>query len=158
MDVIIVIIASYFIAIPLTVVIYQLFTISSKQLRYKLMTILVVTGVISIILAKLGSMIINDPRPFMAGNFNPKIISSTDNGFPSDHTLLAASIAWAMRVVSKKLSYVLLGVALLVGLARMAAGVHHSWDVLGSFVITLIAYSIAVQVAEFYKKHRAVKA
>lgn len=71
------------------------------------------------------------------------IISSMDNGFPSDHTLLASFIGFAMLTISRRRSIVLLLVALAIGLARMAAGVHHSWDILGSFIITGISYTVA---------------
>ena len=139
MDTITVIIASYFIAIPLTVAIYQLFTMEQPA-RVRFGALLLAGGILSLILAKIGTSLIHDPRPFMQGHFDPLIVSATDNGFPSDHTLLAAFIGFAVLSISKRLGIALLVVALTIGLARMSAGVHHSWDILGSFIIAGISY------------------
>ncbi|MEO6513645.1 MAG: phosphatase PAP2 family protein [Candidatus Saccharimonadales bacterium] len=153
MNTIAVIIASYFIAIPLSVVLYELFTMNKNE-RLKLAALLVVGGIISLILAKVGSMLISDPRPFIAGHFDPLIVSSTDNGFPSDHTLLAAFIGFVMLSRSRRTGILLLVVALAIGLARMYAGVHHSWDVLGSFVITGISYLLVRKALHYAHNHR----
>jgi membrane-associated phospholipid phosphatase len=62
------------------------------------------------------------------------------NGFPSDHTLFASFLAFGAYRYSKKAGYALMAVAILIGWARVAAHVHHAVDVLGSLVITTIAY------------------
>jgi membrane-associated phospholipid phosphatase len=156
MDTITIIIASYFIAIPLSVILYQFFVINRQQ-RLRLAAVLVAGGIISLLLAKIGHVLIQDPRPFLQGHFNALIVSSRDNGFPSDHVLLAAFIAFVMLGRSRVLGSILLVVALAVGLARMAAGVHHSWDVLGSFVIAGAGYVLARTLVEFIAKRRSSK-
>ena len=55
-------------------------------------------GVIALIL---GHLYYN-PRPFVVGNFTPLISHSVDNGFPSDHVLLASAIASILYFFSKK--------------------------------------------------------
>lgn len=110
----------------------------SHENKVRFALLIVVGGVITLLLAKIGSLLFYDPRPFVQGHFVPILKHAVDNGFPSDHTLLAAFLAWASLVYSRKLGSILLIVAVLVGLARMAAGVHHSLDILGSFVFAAI--------------------
>ena len=69
----------------------------------------------------------------------PLIHSATDNGFPSDHTLLLATAAVIVALVNRWAGAVGLVFALLIGLARVYVGVHHLLDIFGSFVIVAIA-------------------
>lgn len=158
MDNLIIITAKYFIVIPVLVLLYLLFTArNDKKLLTKAVFVVIAGGIISYVLAKAGSHLIDSPRPFAVGHFKPLIDHAADNGFPSDHTLLAASLAWSIRVLSKRYSYAMLVVALLIGLSRMAAGVHHSWDILGSFVFATIAYFVTVWVYDWWiARHKPV--
>ena len=90
---------------------------------------------LSYIAAKIISHFYFDPRPFVVGNFTPLIPHAADNGFPSDHTLLGAAIAFAIFRFNKKLGLLLLFFAILVGFSRVLAGVHHASDIAGSIVI-----------------------
>lgn len=150
----IVVVASYFIAIPLSVVLYEFFCLDWHH-RRQLGLLLVTGGLISLLLAKGGSVLVHDPRPFMAGHFMPLIVSTRDNGFPSDHTLLAAFIGYAMLNRSRWLGGILLAVAAAVGTARVAAGVHHLQDILGSFVIAGIGYLLAHWIISFISRQRS---
>jgi undecaprenyl-diphosphatase len=125
-------IADYFILIPLLTVVYMLLKLKGR--RREFIAVLVLGGIISLLLAKLGSHLYHDPRPFVQGHFTPLIGHSTDNGFPSDHTLLASFIGWLVLAYDRKWGIALLLVAALIGGARMAAGVHHLSDIAGSFV------------------------
>lgn len=97
---------------------------------------------LSYIVAKLAGLLYFDPRPFVVGHFPPLFPHAADNGFPSDHTLLGAAIALAIFRFSKKLGVALLGLAALVGLARVLAGVHHPADIIGSIAIAAAAYLV----------------
>ncbi|MFA6973123.1 MAG: phosphatase PAP2 family protein [Parcubacteria group bacterium] len=91
--------------------------------------------------AKLASLVYFDPRPFVVGNFAPLIPHAADNGFPSDHTLLAGALSAVIFFFHKKIGLILLVVALVVGGARVLAGVHHAVDVVGSIGIAFfVAY------------------
>jgi len=95
---------------------------------------------VSYIAAKLISRFYFDPRPFVVGNFTPLIPHTADNGFPSDHALLGAAIAFSIFHFNKKLGFLLLYLTALVGVARVMAGVHHATDIAGSVAIVLIVY------------------
>ncbi len=104
------------------------------------------------IIAKLGSAFYYDPRPFVVGQFTPLIPHSPDNGFPSDHTLLTAAISSVLYAHSKKVGATLWMLTLAVGISRVAAGIHHPVDIIGSIVIAAAA-AYAVQ---FFLKKRVL--
>lgn len=116
-----------------------------KQPR-KIQKNLIICGVIvaplSYILAKIGSHLYYDTRPFVVGHFIPLIPHALDNGFPSDHMLLVSAVAMIVTFYNKKLGAVLWVLALLIGFARVAAGVHHVTDIVGSIVFVLIAAAV----------------
>lgn len=90
------------------------------------------------VVAKILALVYYDPRPFVAGHFMPLIPHDPDNGFPSDHTLLASAIAAVVFFYNKKIGLVLFIVALLIGIARVLSGVHHPIDVGGSIIIAIV--------------------
>lgn len=79
-----------------------------------------------------------NPRPFVIEGFTPLIEHTRDNGFPSDHALLVASIAVWATVFNKKLGLVMWIIALTVSVSRVYVGVHHSLDVLVSILISIL--------------------
>lgn len=101
----------------------------------------VILGV-AYILSKIATNLISDPRPFIETGVPALIHSATDNGFPSDHTLLLASVAATLTLVSWRAGLVFLGLALLVGLARVYVRVHHLLDIAGSVALVGVAFGI----------------
>ena len=93
---------------------------------------------LSYIVAKISSLLYYDQRPFVIGNFIPLIPHISDNGFPSDHTLLASAVASVILFFNKKIGIGLFALALIVGISRVLAGVHHAVDVLASCVIAVV--------------------
>ncbi len=87
----------------------------------------------------IGNLLYVDPRPFVVGHFIPLIPHVPDNGFPSDHTLLAAALAAIGMYWNKWLGLALWVIAIAIAIARVYVGLHHPIDVLGSIVFALIA-------------------
>jgi undecaprenyl-diphosphatase len=115
-------------------------------------------GVVAYALSKVCALLIESPRPFVVTSQPALIASATDNGFPSDHTLLVGVLAMLVTLVSWRAGLVFWALALVVGLARVYAGVHHLVDVLGSLVIVGIAgglYLLARWVWESRRKGRS---
>lgn len=93
-----------------------------------------------------------NPRPFVVENIKPLIDHVADNGFPSDHLLLLAGLATLISFFDKKLGILFWVIALLVGISRVYAQVHHWTDILGSIVIALIVGGVVHFVLEARKK------
>lgn len=143
--------AKYLIALPVLVFLaYCLF------LRGKVLTQLVWLSALSLpvayVLGRLAGLLYNDPRPFVADNFTPLIKHAADNGFPSDHTLFAATIAMIVLYVDKRAGALLWLVAIIIGVARVFAGVHHVLDIVASMLIAAAAVLICQSLIIRFKR------
>ncbi len=142
MDKIVTIVAKYFIVFSVIGVGILLIRLKGR-IRFQFLALLAVGGVLSLIFSKIGSHLYTNPRPFVQGHFTPLISHGADNGFPSDHTLLASFLGWASLPYSRKMGVALLVLAALIGGARMAAGVHHLIDIIGSFALSALGAWLA---------------
>ncbi|HUW42313.1 MAG TPA: phosphatase PAP2 family protein [Rectinemataceae bacterium] len=105
-------------------------------------------GGVALLISRIANALIPDPRPFIVGGFTPLIHHSADNGFPSDHTLLLAATAAVTLIANRRAGIIGALFALIVGLARVYAGVHHLLDIAGSFVIVALSggiYALALR-------------
>jgi len=125
-------------------IIYILKQPREKQKRIILFA--VVSLPLSYIVAKIGSWIYFDPRPFVVGNFTPLIPHVADNGFPSDHTLLTAAISSVIYSYNKKVGVLLWILTLAVGISRISAGIHHPIDILGSIIISILTTFVVYKI------------
>ena len=117
-----------------------------RQLRNRFLLAAGCMAVVSMVAALVASKLHSDPRPFVSDGLPSLIHHAANNGFPSDHSLLAAALVAAVGMV--ELSYVpaFAVVAALVGWGRVACHVHHTQDVVGSFVIVTLAWMFSVRV------------
>jgi undecaprenyl-diphosphatase len=106
-----------------------------------------ITLIVAFVLAKIGSALYSDPRPFSVDHVKPLIPHAADNGFPSDHALLAAAIVAAVLLVDVRLAVIFVVLGVLVDWARIGSGIHHVIDVLGSSVFVAIGLLIGWLVA-----------
>ena len=103
----------------------------------------VIGGVIALALLKLGGALYYDQRPFVTEHIAPLIPHAPDNGFPSDHTLLAMFLAMCVLFYSRRWGIVLVALTIVIGAARVAAHVHHPIDILGAMAFAVVAAVIA---------------
>jgi membrane-associated phospholipid phosphatase len=75
------------------------------------------------------------------------IAHAADNGFPSDHALMAASIVGAVALARLAWGLIVVPLAVLVEWARVGAGIHHPVDVIGSDVCVAIGFLLAIAIA-----------
>jgi len=91
------------------------------------------------------------PRPFVAfGDITPLIsVSSLDGSgaFPSGHTAFFASVVGSLYFYHRRAAYWFALIPLLIGFARVAAGVHFPIDILGGYLLGL---AIGFGVYAFY--------
>lgn len=98
---------------------------------------------VAFVLGRFASLVISSPRPFVVENIQPLIAHIPNNGFPSEHTLLVATISALVYTESKVVGVILGVLAISVGIARVLANVHHSVDVVGSVGIAVFAVVIS---------------
>ena len=142
MNLLIVITAKYVVYVILLAAAVLWFT-RPKTDRWPLAVNGVLAAAIGLLLTKLAGKLYYDPRPFVVHHLTPLISHAADNGFPSDHTVLSALVAfWAFQV-SRLWGTVLLVLAIAVGASRVAAHVHSPQDIVGGFVIAGVAVLLA---------------
>lgn len=93
-------------------------------------------------------------RPFVALSLSPTL-TAFSSSFPSAHTIFMFAFATGVYFVNKKLAYLLFAFGFLIGLARIAGGVHYPSDILGGAVLgvatALVLHKI---IGLLYKKTR----
>jgi membrane-associated phospholipid phosphatase len=100
-----------------------------------------VTGGGAWVLAKLLKVIIHTPRPFnIFADVHP-LIQESGFAFPSGHATFYMALAVSIFLSHKKAGYAFMAFALIIGVARVAAGVHFPVDIIGGFALgALVAY------------------
>ncbi len=83
------------------------------------------------------------PRPFVTLSFMPLIYQpSTEASFPSGHMTLLVPICLALWQLSRKKGAWFLGLTVIVGMARIASGVHWPSDIVGGLVIGAASFAL----------------
>lgn len=100
--------------------------------------------VLSYVFGLIGGAVYKDPRPFTTSHVRPLIAHAANNGFPSDHALLAAAVVAIVALVDVVWALPFIALAVLVDWARVGAGIHHVRDVVGSSVFVALATLLAL--------------
>ncbi len=109
---------------------------SRKRKRIALYAVIALP--LTYLVGKIAGIFWYDPRPFVSDGITPLIQHAADNGFPSDHMLLGVAIASVVFAYNRPLGIILWILAIMVGAARVFAGVHHWTDIVGGAVIAII--------------------
>lgn len=100
--------------------------------------------VLVVVLIKVAATLYTDPRPFVADpSIRPLFAHSADNGFPSDHTAVAATVAFLVMIYHRWFGAGLLAASLVLGASRIAAHVHHVPDIVAGVLIAALAVALA---------------
>lgn len=75
------------------------------------------------------------PRPFLLDGTEPLAGQVTTESFPSLHTTLAFSLATTVALHQKRVGALLLVLAGLIGMGRVAANVHYPLDIVGGAIL-----------------------
>jgi len=101
------------------------------------------SGIVAWVLAYILKILIHTPRPFDIFPQVHSLFSETGYSFPSGHATFFLALAFAIFFLHKKVGYVFMFFALVIGLARIIAGVHFPIDILGGFALGfVVAYLI----------------
>jgi len=123
--------------------------------RHRLKEILVILA--SVILAALVSSILKETislgRPYLllGDKINPLLFAGAYDSFPSGHATFFAALASSVYAFHTKAGKILLIIALLIGLARIAVGVHSPVDILAGYILGLLSTYLVIKL---YKKAR----
>ena len=124
-----------------------------QPFRRKQIFLLTLIALPSVFIAsRLMSLFIYHPRPFVVDAIEPLFPHIANNGFPSDHALLVATVASLVFVYNKPLGIILFGLGILVGVARVLSDVHHASDVIGSFVIAILTVYLGYKFIKWLPK------
>jgi membrane-associated phospholipid phosphatase len=113
------------------------------RLTWGLAARVAVSAAVAVLLTLLLGPAVLDPRPYLAEHYAPLAHVAGDNGFPSDHTLVAALLACWVWWLDRRLLPLFLAGLIAVMAGRLAIGAHHSLDVLGSVAFALIGFAVA---------------
>jgi membrane-associated phospholipid phosphatase len=105
----------------------------------------VVAMVLVAVMVKVAGAVHADPRPFVANPaVKPLFPHPADNGFPSDHTALATAISVVVWQYRRGVASAMVVLSILIGVARVAAHVHHTQDIVAALIIGLVAATLAL--------------
>lgn len=85
--------------------------------------------------SKILKILIHTNRPFVEFSNVQPLFFENGFAFPSSHTIFFATLGISIFLFHKKVGYVFIFFALLIGLARIIAGVHFPVDIFGGFVL-----------------------
>lgn len=110
------------------------------RLKFNKLVFIFTPVIVAWIFASILKNIFQTPRPVLlfAEKVKPLFIHGGMDSFPSGHATLFAALAMSTYFVNKKLGYLCFIVAILIGLARIASGVHFPIDILVGYIIGII--------------------
>lgn len=114
-------------------------------------------GAVSVIISRgittpLFRFFFERPRPFQTFDIESLVSSATSSSFPSGHVTFVVPIAIALWYVNKKAgTWAFIGITLM-GVARIASGVHWPTDILGGALVGVIAFVIGQMLLSNFPK------
>ncbi len=116
--------------------------------RWQFAAAVIIAGMTAIILSKLAGSLYFHQRPFVAQNIMPLVTHSGDNSFPSDHTIMATTLAAVIYFYRRRLGEYVFALAAVAGIARVAAHVHWPIDIVSGLILGAIAGWIGYYLAK----------
>lgn len=96
------------------------------------------------------------PRPFVTNTDLHPLFVLNDFSFPSQHATTFAALAVMLFVINRRAGLWAGAAALIIGIARILAGVHTPLDILGGYILGIF-FAMAVQYFTLQKGHISVK-
>lgn len=147
MDNLIIFAAKYLIFIIVLLALVVGLQLKDKR-RWQFMASVVAAGILAVVFSRSAGKIYYDPRPFVVENIKPLIAHGADNGFPSEHTILAATLSMIIYFYKRKWATTAFILTLLVGAGRVLAHVHSPIDILGGLALGILAGRVGYDAAK----------
>jgi undecaprenyl-diphosphatase len=111
-----------------------------------------VSAAIAMVANQVISHLWERPRPFVDHPALTHLLSarSADPSFPSDHAAAAFAIAFAVLVFSHRAGALFLVAATLIGLSRIALGLHYPSDVVAGLLVGLASASFVTRLGDVW--------
>jgi len=140
LDWLIIFFAEYFIFILAIVAVILILGEKDWRRRAYFIALVVISTILSRgIFTELIQFYYHHPRPFVTLGFTPLIDHAPTSSFPSGH-LAFFSVALTMYLFNRRVGIWFMLGTLLIGLARVSAGIHWPADVLGGIAVGSIAF------------------
>lgn len=95
------------------------------------------------VVAGLIRFLYEHPRPYTALGI-PHLLTNTSSSFPSGHTIFLFALGTVLFFHNKPLAYFTYASGLVIGTARIMAGVHYPADIFGGIVLgTTVGFAAA---------------
>ncbi len=146
MNELITIFGGYLIYVSVVYAVVTLFWKHDRKHFFRDAFFLLGTATVSWILAHFLKNIVAHPRPDLEGAL---IMPNDPYSFPSGHASFMFALAFAMNYFSWTAGIMLAVFALITGMARILAGVHYTYDIIGGAVL---GYLVSQAGIYFYKK------
>lgn len=114
---------------------------------------LIAAGLIArLVVVELVRLAVHTTRPYVALTFAPLINPVNEFSFPSGHVSVLTAIAFITWTIRPAAGAALFAGAIIVGLARVLAGVHWPIDIAGGMVVgaltALAVHAVAVRLSK----------
>lgn len=118
--------------------------------KWREIILVFLTAIFARAITEVLKYVVGAGRPFVElQNVIALIPESAYSSFPSGHATFYMALGTAIYLTHKKAGSIFIFLALIIGLARMAVGVHYPIDILAGFALGII---VPVLVKYFYKK------
>jgi undecaprenyl-diphosphatase len=146
MDPIIIFLAKYLIFVIMGLAVVVAYELKNRR-EYWLA--IIIAGILALDLSLLAGWLFYNPRPFVVYGIEPLVAHGPDNGFPSQHALMAMTATSVIYFYRQRLAAVAFVMTLLVGAGRVWADVHSWIDIAGGLVIGAAAGYAGVKIIRF---------
>ena len=110
------------------------------------------SGVLAWCLSQILKIIIHTSRPFIAFSNVVPLVHETSYSFPSGHATFFMALAFALYFSHKRVGYIFMFLAFMIGFARIIAGVHFPVDILGGFILGILTAYLVKFIYKIIKK------
>lgn len=135
---------AYFLIIAFVILVFLLKISRTEKIKFALSAFL--AGIINrVILVESIRYFYHHPRPFIALTEARQLFPETGYSFPSGHATFFFGLSAVVYYYNKKAGVVFFILSLLMGAARIIAGVHYPFDIIGGICIgSLVGFGISI--------------